>query len=105
LFVNKTTIYVGLVLFLRVTSYSRERSRHSEIKLPLLTSRVRTVPALRVTSAMGVLFTTGIQVVMVVLFPNGGSTTVIKLAEQGDEFSCCRLNKTQNHIQCENSST
>jgi type II secretory pathway component PulF len=74
LFVNKTTIYVGLVLFLRVTSYSRERSRHSEIKLPLLTSRVRTVPALRVTSAMGVLFTTGIQIVMVVLFPNGGST-------------------------------
>jgi hypothetical protein len=39
-----------------------------------LTSRVRTVPALRVTSAMGVLFTTGIQIVMVVLFPNGGST-------------------------------
>jgi hypothetical protein len=41
-----------------------------------LTSRVRTVPALRVTSAMGVLFTTGIQIVMVVLFPNGGSTTL-----------------------------
>jgi hypothetical protein len=78
---NKTTIYVGLVLFLRVTSYSRECRRHSEIKLPFLTSRVGTVPALHVTSSMGVLFTTGIQIVMVVLFPNGGSTTLVPNSE------------------------
>jgi hypothetical protein len=58
---KKTTIHVGLVLFLRVTSYSRERGR----------------PALNVTSPRVVLFTTGIQIVMVVLFPYGVSKTLI----------------------------
>jgi hypothetical protein len=61
MFINKTTIYVGLVLFLRMTSHSRAFGN----------------TGLHVTSERVVLFPNGTQIAMVVLFPNQGSTIVV----------------------------